>query len=153
MPAWMSVRRKVGRRTDTDLPHRTFDVWTLLQERAAVLAEENADAFRAQPATGTADRQANAPAARMRRVIFWSHHLISPTKRRQFANWCPELQVWGLFKIGYPGFLVVEGAEDDVHEMCRRIKVRRRFDAGDAVARALDARRAFMDLYAGGRHA
>ncbi|KAI3624496.1 hypothetical protein CBS14141_002924 [Malassezia furfur] len=53
----------------------------------------------------------------MKRVIFWSHHLVAPSKRKQFAAWCPELQVWGLLKLGYPGFLLFEGEADDIDDM------------------------------------
>lgn len=59
---------------------------------------------------------------RMARVIFWTHHLKAPSKKRDMANWCAELDVWGLVKSGYPGFLCFEGQEDDVGEMVRRIK-------------------------------
>ncbi|PWN87151.1 hypothetical protein FA10DRAFT_269755 [Acaromyces ingoldii] len=59
---------------------------------------------------------------RMARVIFWTHHLKAPSKKRDMASWCAELDVWGLVKSGYPGFLCFEGQEDDVGEMVRRIK-------------------------------
>lgn len=106
-----------------DISHRTFDVLNLLHEITSEIEEVNecisVDQERFQHAVA---RQANAPSLAMKRVIFWSHHLVAPSKRRQFAAWCPELGVWGLFKLGYPGFLCFEGACDDVDDMVRRVK-------------------------------
>lgn len=108
-----------------DLPFRTFDVLTLLQEYASSIQEEKKDQILSHPVIETtSDRDAFTPSMLMHRVLFWSHHLVSPTKRKQFAAWCPELQVWGLYKLGYPGFLVFEGAKDDVTEIAKRVKVR-----------------------------
>ncbi|KOS16554.1 hypothetical protein Malapachy_3005 [Malassezia pachydermatis] len=107
-----------------DLPFRTFDVLTLLQEYASSIQEEKKDQILSHPVIETtSDRDAFTPSMLMHRVLFWSHHLVSPTKRKQFAAWCPELQVWGLYKLGYPGFLVFEGAKDDVTEIAKRVKV------------------------------
>lgn len=82
----------------------------------------------------------------MKRVIFWSHHLVAPSKRKQFAAWCPELQVWGLLKLGYPGFLLFEGETDDIDDMVRRVKVRCPLDTEHAMACYLYARRSNLVL-------
>ncbi|SPO40409.1 uncharacterized protein PSFLO_05891 [Pseudozyma flocculosa] len=72
----------------------------------------------------------------MKRSIFWSHHLIAPSKRKDFTSLCSELDVWGLVKIGYPGYLIFEGPIEGVEEMERRVKVctslglRSRIDVG-----------------------
>ncbi|EPQ26159.1 uncharacterized protein PFL1_06367 [Pseudozyma flocculosa PF-1] len=58
----------------------------------------------------------------MKRSIFWSHHLIAPSKRKDFTSLCSELDVWGLVKIGYPGYLIFEGPIEGVEEMERRVK-------------------------------
>ncbi|KAN0062245.1 hypothetical protein ACQY0O_005426 [Thecaphora frezii] len=58
----------------------------------------------------------------MKRSAFWSHHLVSPIKRRDIAAACAELQVWGMVKLGYPGYLIFEGPQQGVEEMERRIK-------------------------------
>lgn len=58
----------------------------------------------------------------MSRTIFWSHHLIAPSKRRDFAKWSSELSLWVVLKIGYPGYLCFEGKSEDVTEVVRRVK-------------------------------
>lgn len=58
----------------------------------------------------------------MSRVIFWSHHLIAPSKRRDFVKWSSELSIWTLLKIGWPGYLVFEGKKQDVDEVVKRVK-------------------------------
>lgn len=58
----------------------------------------------------------------MLRVIFWTHHLKAPSKKRDMNKWCSELQIYGLVKSGYPGFLCFEGMREDVEEIVRRIK-------------------------------
>lgn len=80
----------------------------------------------------------------MKRVIFWSHHLVAPSKRKQFAAWCPELQVWGLLKLGYPGFLLFEGEAEDIDDMVRRVKVRCSLDTEHAMACHLYASRSHL---------
>lgn len=64
----------------------------------------------------------------MARIIFWAHHLVAPSKRRQLARWCPELRVWGVIKLGcvptnrYPGYLCFEGEEGDVQDIASRVR-------------------------------
>lgn len=38
------------------------------------------------------------------------------------THWCAELDLFGLVKSGYPGFLCFEGPQDGVRDMIRRIK-------------------------------
>ncbi|SPO20996.1 uncharacterized protein UTRI_00473 [Ustilago trichophora] len=56
------------------------------------------------------------------RALFWSHHLKAPSKLKDFNNWCPELGVWGVVRVGYPGYLCFEGETSAVDEMVRRVK-------------------------------
>lgn len=119
---------------NTDLPNPVFDIYTALREYVLPFEED-------QPS-----HPSEAPASKktpkhlvMKRVIFWSHHLVAPSKRKQFAAWCPELQVWGLLKLGYPGFLLFEGEADDIDDMVRRVKVRCSLNTEHAMARHLYA--------------
>ncbi|WFD23825.1 hypothetical protein MEQU1_002519 [Malassezia equina] len=107
-----------------EIPHPTFDVVTLLQEAMSEREMACQDQLRAQRPQVPDDRSAYLPACEMKRALFWSHHLVAPSKRKQFAAWCPELDVWGVLKLGYPGFLCFEGAVKDVDEMVRRVKAR-----------------------------
>ncbi|WFC99618.1 hypothetical protein MYAM1_002363 [Malassezia yamatoensis] len=97
-----------------------FDIYTSLKEYVSAYEGQVKS-----PVTEPLPEENKKPSKLdMKRIIFWSHHLIAPSKRKQFAAWCPELRVWGLFKLGYPGFLCFEGLASDVDEMVRRVKVR-----------------------------
>lgn len=56
------------------------------------------------------------------RALFWSHHLVAPSKLKDFNNWCPELRVWGIVRVGYPGYLCFEGEVAAIDEIVRRVK-------------------------------
>lgn len=56
------------------------------------------------------------------RALFWSHHLKAPSKLKDFNNWCPELGIWGIVRVGWPGYLCFEGEASSVNEMVRRVK-------------------------------
>ncbi len=47
---------------------------------------------------------------------------FAASKRKDIVQWSTELRLWGLSKPGYPGVIVVEGAEDQVDEFVHRIK-------------------------------
>ena len=55
-------------------------------------------------------------------ALLTSHHLISPTKRRNIQSWSSELDITGFAKVGYPGVIYAEGAQEQVEEFVRRIK-------------------------------
>ncbi|KAJ9476762.1 hypothetical protein PHBOTO_000429 [Pseudozyma hubeiensis] len=59
---------------------------------------------------------------KLSRAIFWSHHLKAPSKLKDFNNWCPELGIWGIVRVGWPGYLCFEGESSAVDEMVRRVK-------------------------------
>lgn len=110
------VSKRLDECESQDLLHPTFDVLSLLQETMP----EEACSMKTAPCSN--EHHAYTSFLAMKRVIFWSHHLVAPSKRRQFAAWCPELGVWGLLKLGYPGFLCFEGACQDVNDMVWRVK-------------------------------
>eukprot|EP00041_Stephanoeca_diplocostata_P017987 m.372943 g.372943 ORF g.372943 m.372943 type:complete len:289 (-) comp20881_c0_seq4:1496-2362(-) len=56
------------------------------------------------------------------RRLIWFHHIKSPTKKRHIETWGSELNLRGYYKPGYPGILIVEGAEDSVEEYCSRLR-------------------------------
>lgn len=114
------VRHRLSECETEEIPFPTFDILNLLQETVAECEDDCVQ--NVQHAVRTEDRDAYTLTVAMKRVIFWSHHLVAPSKRRQFAAWCPELNVWGVFKLGYPGFLCFEGASNDIDEMVRRVK-------------------------------
>ncbi|WFD20169.1 hypothetical protein MCAP1_002413 [Malassezia caprae] len=105
-----------------EIPHPLFDILTLLQEAMSEHELACRDQILVQEPSVCEERSANLPQYDMKRVLFWSHHLVATSKRKQFAAWCPELSVWGVLKLGYPGFLCFEGAVQDVDDMIRRVK-------------------------------
>jgi len=117
----MVQRRLLESRTH-EIPHPLFDILTLLQEAMSERETACRDLILMQKPRACEDRSAYLPQCDMKRVLFWSHHLVAPSKRKQFAAWCPELSVWGVLKLGYPGFLCFEGAAKDIDDMVRRVK-------------------------------
>ncbi|RLN95114.1 hypothetical protein BBJ28_00000120 [Nothophytophthora sp. Chile5] len=68
--------------------------------------------------------EAEAPQPRMilgRRAIYF-HHIIASNKRRVVKEWASELQLGGFSKIGWPGIVIVEGAEANAQEYVRRLQ-------------------------------
>ncbi|KAI0095172.1 hypothetical protein BDY19DRAFT_988937 [Irpex rosettiformis] len=49
-------------------------------------------------------------------ALLTSHHLISPTKRKNLQQWSSQLHVTGFAKVGYPGCIYCEGAQEQVEE-------------------------------------
>lgn len=108
--------------------HRIFDLFTYLQ--SFLMEHPIETATESEPRA--VDASANVkeappskpvpPSRTLTRVIFWSHHLIANSKRKDYSNWAKELDVWILLKIGWPGYLVFEGYPEDVDEIVRRTK-------------------------------
>ncbi|MCO5565895.1 hypothetical protein L7F22_019570 [Adiantum nelumboides] len=102
-----------------------FDVYTGLQSYMTTEIPLQTDTS-SQPSienSHAVENKANQPTkVEMLRVIFWTHHLKAPSKKRDMNKWCSELQIYGLVKSGYPGFLCFEGMREDVEEIVRRIK-------------------------------
>ena len=56
------------------------------------------------------------------RRLIYSHHIIANDKRAAIRKWAIELGLGGFVKHGWPGVVVVEGAEADADEYVRRLK-------------------------------
>lgn len=99
-----------------------FDLFTVLQTKCTELEDKTGNSFLPSEERAPSSEVPRTQSMQMRRVIFWSHHLVAPSKRRQFAAWCAELRVWGFVKLGYPGFMCFEGEDSDVADMVSRTK-------------------------------
>ncbi|KAI0789564.1 hypothetical protein C8Q75DRAFT_718580 [Abortiporus biennis] len=55
-------------------------------------------------------------------ALLTSHHLISPTKRRNLQSWSSELSITGFAKVGYPGVIYCEGEQSQVEEFVGNVK-------------------------------
>ncbi|PIL31287.1 hypothetical protein GSI_05985 [Ganoderma sinense ZZ0214-1] len=77
---------------------------------------------------GSGSRQTTSSSASTSRsslryhVLFVSHHLKSPQKRRSLSQWSHELSLVGLAKVGYPGVIYCEGAQEDVEDFVGRVR-------------------------------
>lgn len=65
---------------------------------------------------------ASGPPSRTYHALLTSHHLISPTKRRNLQQWSSQLHVAGFAKVGYPGVIYCEGAQEQVEEFVANVK-------------------------------
>jgi len=75
-------------------------------------------------AADASHRQRSSVPVLGRRLIV-SHHIINETKRANVIEWAGELRLGGYSKYGWPGIIVVEGAESDCVEYVKRLKALR----------------------------
>lgn len=72
-----------------------------------------------------ATRSPNCPrkqSLRPARVLFTSHHLLAPSKRRDLASLSHDLRLVGFAKTGHPGVIYAEGDLDDLEAFAREVK-------------------------------
>ncbi|KAL1749312.1 hypothetical protein HDZ31DRAFT_28102 [Schizophyllum fasciatum] len=55
-------------------------------------------------------------------ALLTSHHLVSPTKRRNMQAWTAALGLSGFAKVGYPGVIYAHGARDAVEDFVGRVR-------------------------------
>lgn len=55
-------------------------------------------------------------------ALLTSHHLISPTKRRNLQSWSSKLSITGFAKVGYPGVIYCEGEQGQIEDFVANIK-------------------------------
>ncbi|KAH8090718.1 hypothetical protein HD553DRAFT_266285 [Filobasidium floriforme] len=55
-------------------------------------------------------------------VLFSSHHLLAPSKRKNLVALSSQLGLVGFGKVGYPGIIFAEGDVDDLEEFSREVK-------------------------------
>ncbi|GJE99503.1 hypothetical protein PsYK624_157670 [Phanerochaete sordida] len=84
-----------------------------LHEEVQLAAQAQPAELEAQPSPTSGERY---------HALLTSHHLISPTKRRNMQNWSTQLNVSGFAKVGYPGIIYCEGFHDQVEQFVANIK-------------------------------
>jgi len=105
---------------------REYPVYELITNLVPKLHE----AHRASTATSQDDttpftvpsQAQDASPERMYHALLSSHHLISPTKRRNMQSWSSQLSVTGFAKVGYPGVIYCEGLQTNVEEFVANVK-------------------------------
>ncbi|EJD03509.1 uncharacterized protein FOMMEDRAFT_154586 [Fomitiporia mediterranea MF3/22] len=112
------------RLTEIKLQTMEFVVQNLLCSHLIPLLHEHTQALRSsEPSSSEPTSQSpEASYDEIYHVLFTSHHLISPAKRRNLQKWSAELSLRGFAKVGYPGVIYAEGAQDNVTEFVSRVK-------------------------------
>lgn len=87
-------------------------------EQAMHMEKQSQQTNRVLKLSGSPNRQRMV----LGRRALYSHHIISSTKRACIREWVKELTLGGFSKIGWPGVIIVEGAEVDVQEFVRRLQ-------------------------------
>lgn len=64
----------------------------------------------------------NTEAPTVYHALLTSHHLISPTKRKNLQQRSSQLHISGFAKVGYPGCIYCEGTREHVEEFVANIK-------------------------------
>jgi len=60
--------------------------------------------------------------AQLYHVLFTSHHLLSPTKRRSLQTWSSALRLSGFSKVGHPGIIYAQGGRSNIEEFVGNVK-------------------------------
>ncbi len=95
----------------------------LEQERAnAAAAATERDATTTEEPTGKLTISSSSSSPPRYHALFVSHHLKSPQKRRSLSQWAHELSLVGFAKVGYPGVIYCEGAQEDVEDFVGRVR-------------------------------
>lgn len=55
-------------------------------------------------------------------ILFTSHHLLAPSKRRNLSSLSSSLRLQGFAKVGHPGLIYAEGDLEDLEEFGREVK-------------------------------
>ena len=91
----------------------------LIQEVSSLLLDE--DSEKREPVENRGPYPSPEP-VKITRAVIWSHHIASSLKRRDILNWSRELNLGGFSRPGWPGTVVIEGEEADVHEFETKLK-------------------------------
>lgn len=94
-----------------------------LTEKLAILGQTNDNDHGTSDDANDQYRTTKAP--KIKRILFWSHHLLATSKRKDIVSWSRELHLSGFSRPGYPGAIVIEGSTDDADEFATRIKALR----------------------------
>ncbi|KAL0069447.1 hypothetical protein AAF712_003473 [Marasmius tenuissimus] len=97
-----------------------YPVYELLSSHLIPLLHENAE----KPTESPLENHglAHSSTSTKYHALFTSHHLISPTKRRNLQQWSSSLSLSGFAKVGYPGVIYAQGMKDDVEEFAENVK-------------------------------
>lgn len=58
----------------------------------------------------------------LRRILFWSHHLLAISKRKQLRDQASVQDINIITRVGYPGYIAAEGRPQDVQSFVQEVK-------------------------------
>ncbi|KAH7926873.1 hypothetical protein BV22DRAFT_990509, partial [Leucogyrophana mollusca] len=110
------VRRKM-----TDLEGTEFPIYELISAHLLPMLRAD-DATRDVTSVQASETPEVKVVAAHYHALLTSHHLKSPNKRRSLQQWSSELSLSGFAKVGYPGVIYVEGAQENVENFVLNVK-------------------------------
>ncbi|GAQ82092.1 hypothetical protein KFL_001000140 [Klebsormidium nitens] len=93
----------------------------LLQKAQEIVADLKEDVAQESASSSEPTLEGPRDAVILRRAL-WFHHLKALSKRKAICEWSKELRLGGYCKPGFPGVLIFEGQEEDVHEYQQRLQ-------------------------------
>ncbi|KAG7100156.1 hypothetical protein E1B28_001935 [Marasmius oreades] len=110
-----------------------YPVYELLSSHLMPMLHEHAEAQSLKISTSTkpvspsdsgksAKTSAGSRGQQSYHALFTSHHLISPTKRRNLQQWSSSLALSGFAKVGYPGIIYAKGEKENIEEFVENVK-------------------------------
>ena len=103
----------------------SYPVYELISTHLLPLLHDESSERDSTQSTEAADLPTEASASESStryHALLTSHHLISPTKRRNLQQWSAQLNITGFAKVGYPGVIYCEGFQDQVEQFVANIK-------------------------------
>ncbi|KIK68413.1 hypothetical protein GYMLUDRAFT_68276 [Collybiopsis luxurians FD-317 M1] len=104
-----------------------FPMYQLLSLYLLPMLHEEADSRKAKASEAVSselisDSKSVSSSDALHHALFTSHHLVSPTKRRNLQQWSSSLFISGFAKVGYPGVIYAEGMRQNVEEFVDNVK-------------------------------
>ncbi|KAF9449994.1 hypothetical protein P691DRAFT_811345 [Macrolepiota fuliginosa MF-IS2] len=97
-----------------------FPIYQLLSLRLFPLLHEDVEGR--ENTNASAPQEQHILPQQIHHALFTSHHLISPTKRRNLQGWSSSLKIAGFSKVGYPGVIYAQGSKDSIEEFVENVK-------------------------------
>ncbi|KAL1672776.1 hypothetical protein EV122DRAFT_294653 [Schizophyllum commune] len=113
------IQEKLQEASDNEQP-----TYNLVALNLFPLLHEDADRRSTEATSSSSVRLTDTPSSPepLFHALFTSHHLVSPTKRRNMQSWTASLNISGFAKVGYPGVIYAYGTKDAVEDFVDRVK-------------------------------
>ncbi|TFK21645.1 hypothetical protein FA15DRAFT_758591 [Coprinopsis marcescibilis] len=99
-----------------------FALYNLISSHLFPLLHEYEGEQVEQGPANISDSRVESSQTPIHHVLFSSHHLISPKKRRSLQQWTSSLSLSGFAKVGYPGIIYAQGPQDSLEEFVANVR-------------------------------